>query len=101
MMRRLSGLCWILVVAVSIGGCTQAPTRTPSPSPSRSVDYAMMETAIEGSISSGSLGLSTINAVLVSVGGETKLAHYRNHSRPQASRLQCPPSGAEPAQQCG
>jgi CubicO group peptidase (beta-lactamase class C family) len=42
-----------------------------------------METAIEAKISSGSLTLSTINAVLVSVGGETKLAHYRNGSKPQ------------------
>ena len=58
-------------------------TRTPSPSPSRTVDYAAMETAIEDKISSGSLGLSTINAVLVSVGGETKLAHYRNGSKPE------------------
>jgi CubicO group peptidase (beta-lactamase class C family) len=29
------------------------------------------------------LSLSTINAVLVSVGGETKLAHYRNGSKPE------------------
>jgi CubicO group peptidase (beta-lactamase class C family) len=83
MMRRLFGLCWILAVAVLVGGCTQASTRTPSPSPSRTVDYAAMETAIEDKISSGSLGLSTINAVLVSVGGETMLAHYRNRSKPQ------------------
>jgi hypothetical protein len=47
----------------------------PSPSPSRTVDYAAMETAIEDKISSGSLSLSTINAVLVSVGGETKVAN--------------------------
>jgi CubicO group peptidase (beta-lactamase class C family) len=42
-----------------------------------------METAIEDKISSGSLNLSTINAVVVSVGGETKVAHYRNGSRPE------------------
>jgi CubicO group peptidase (beta-lactamase class C family) len=42
-----------------------------------------METAIEDKISSGSLNLSTINAVLVSVGGEKKFAHYRNGSKPQ------------------
>ena len=41
-----------------------------------------MKTAIEDKISSGSLSLSTINAVLVSVGGETKFAHYRNGSKP-------------------
>jgi CubicO group peptidase (beta-lactamase class C family) len=81
--RRLSKLCWILVLAALVGGCTQASTLTPSPSPSRAVDYAAMETAIEDKISSGSLNLSTINAVLVSVDGETKVAHYRNGSRPE------------------
>jgi CubicO group peptidase (beta-lactamase class C family) len=53
------------------------------PAPSRAVDYTAMETAIEDKINSGSVSLSTINAVLVSVGGETKLAHYRNGSRPE------------------
>jgi hypothetical protein len=42
-----------------------------------------MESAIEDKISSGSLRLSTINAILVSVGGETKVAHYRNGSKPE------------------
>jgi CubicO group peptidase (beta-lactamase class C family) len=42
-----------------------------------------MKTAIEDKITSGSLSLSTINAVLVSVGGKTKLADYRNGSRPE------------------
>ena len=51
--------------------------------PSRMVDYAVMETAVKDDISSGSLRLSTINAVLVSVGGETKVAHYRNRSKPR------------------
>jgi CubicO group peptidase (beta-lactamase class C family) len=81
--RRLSKLCWLLVLAALVGGCTQAPTLTPSPSRSRTVDYAAMETAIEDKISSGSLSLSTINAILVSVGGETKVAHYRNGSKPE------------------
>jgi CubicO group peptidase (beta-lactamase class C family) len=83
MKRRLLRLCWILVLAALVGGCTQASTPTPSPSLSRTVDYAAMETAVEDKISSGSVRLSTINAVLVSVGGETKLAHYRNGSRPE------------------
>jgi CubicO group peptidase (beta-lactamase class C family) len=42
-----------------------------------------METAIEDKIGSGSLNLSTINAVLVSVDGEMKVAHYRNGSNPE------------------
>jgi CubicO group peptidase (beta-lactamase class C family) len=83
MSRRLFGLCWILVLAALVGGCIAAPTRTPSPSPSRTIDYAAMETAIEDKINSGSLRLSTINAILVSVGGETKVAHYRNGSKPE------------------
>ena len=83
MKRRLLRLCWILVLAALVGGCTQASTPTPSPSLSHAVDYAAMETAVEDKISSGSVRLSTINAVLVSVGGETKLAHYRNGSRPE------------------
>jgi CubicO group peptidase (beta-lactamase class C family) len=66
-------------VAAMIGGCRQAPT----PTPSRTVDYAAMETAIEDKISSGSSRLSTINAVLLSVDGETKITHYRNGSRPE------------------
>jgi CubicO group peptidase (beta-lactamase class C family) len=81
--RRLSKLCWILVLAALFGGCTQVSTLTRSPSPTRTVDYAAMETAIEDKISSGSLNLSTINAVLVSVNGETKLAHYRNGAKPE------------------
>ena len=83
MRRRLSKFCWILVLAALVGGCTQPTTPTRLPSPSRTVDYAGMETAIEDKISSGSLNLSTINAALVSVGGETKVAHYRNGSKPQ------------------
>jgi CubicO group peptidase (beta-lactamase class C family) len=41
-----------------------------------------MTTAIEDKIASGSRSLSTINAVLVSVDGETKLADYRNEAKP-------------------
>jgi CubicO group peptidase (beta-lactamase class C family) len=47
------------------------------------VDYAAMEIAIEDKIRSGSLALSTIDAVLVNVDGESKVAHYRNESKPQ------------------
>jgi CubicO group peptidase (beta-lactamase class C family) len=74
---------WILALAVLVGGCTQASIQTPSAPPSRAIDYAAIETAIEGKVSSGSLSLSTINATLVSVNGETKIAHYRNGSRPE------------------
>jgi CubicO group peptidase (beta-lactamase class C family) len=83
MRRRLLGLCWILVLAVLVGGCMQASTSMPSPSPARTVDYAATEAAIENKIRSGSLNLSTIDAVLLSVGGETKIARYRNGSKPE------------------
>ena len=65
-----------------VGGCMQAPTPTPSPSPSHTVNYVAVEAAIKDNISSGSLRLSTINGVMVSVGGETKVAHYRNGRKP-------------------
>jgi CubicO group peptidase (beta-lactamase class C family) len=80
---RLGSLCWILAVWALVAGCTQASTPTPSPVASRTVDYAAMKTAIEDKISSGSQDLSVINAVLVSVDGETKLADYRNGSKPE------------------
>jgi CubicO group peptidase (beta-lactamase class C family) len=47
------------------------------------VDNPAMQTAIEDKISSGSLSLCTINAVLISVGGETKLPGYRSGSKPE------------------
>src|SRR4029453_19654964 len=67
-------------------GCTVAPAWNEAmdrTTPNGGADYATMERAIEDKISSGSLDLSTVNAVLVSVGGETKIAHYRNGSKPE------------------
>jgi CubicO group peptidase (beta-lactamase class C family) len=78
MRRRLFGLCWILVVAVWVGGCTQASIPTPSPSPSHTVDYAAIETVIEDKIGSGSATLDSIQGVFVSVDGKTVIGHYRN-----------------------
>ena len=72
----------VLILAVLVSCSSPAESRlTPSPTKA-AVDYAAMETMIENKISSGSLALSTINAVLVSVDGETKVAHYRNGSKP-------------------
>ena len=78
--RSLLTLPLLLAVFAS---CSSPPESRPTPSPTKAVDYAAMETTIENKISSGSLALSTINAVLVSVDGETKLAHYRNGSKPE------------------
>jgi hypothetical protein len=44
----------------------------------RSVDYQALEAAIENRISSGSAALDNVRAVLVSVDGEIKIAHYRH-----------------------
>jgi hypothetical protein len=41
-------------------------------------DYQAIETAIETKIMSGSVGWQTIEAVLVSVDGTTRIPHYRN-----------------------
>jgi CubicO group peptidase (beta-lactamase class C family) len=78
--RSLMALSMLLAVLAS---CS-SPAEPPTPSPAKAaVDYSAMETMIENKISSGSLGLSTIDAVLVSVNGETKVAHYRNGSKPE------------------
>ena len=65
--------------------CTAPPVSEPATDRAVTavVDYAAMESAIEHKISSGSLALSTIDAVLVSVDGETKVARYRNGSKPE------------------
>ncbi|HET9301679.1 MAG TPA: serine hydrolase [Propionibacteriaceae bacterium] len=79
--RSLLALPMLLAV---LAACSSPPESLPTPSPAKAaVDYAAMGTMIENKISSGSLSLSTIDAVLVSVDGETKLAHYRNGSKPE------------------
>ena len=102
--RWRSLLALLMLVAVFVSCSSPAESRlTPSPAKA-AVDYAAMETMIENKISSGSLSLSTINAVLVSVDGETKVAHYRNGSKPEdalhvvRSRKALPrPSSASPS----
>jgi CubicO group peptidase (beta-lactamase class C family) len=79
--RSILALVPLLAVLVS---CSSPAEPRPTPSPTKAaVDYAAMESAIENKINSGSLSLSTIDAVLVSVDGETKVAHYRNGSKPE------------------
>jgi CubicO group peptidase (beta-lactamase class C family) len=80
--RWRSLLAPLMLLAV-VASCSSPAEPQPTPGPAKAaVDYAAMETAIEDKISSGSLALSTIDAVLVSVDGELKVAHYRNGSRP-------------------
>jgi len=71
---RLACALIALATLLCLVACTAAPApdRTTSRTEvAAAVDYAAMEAAIENKIRSGSLSLSTINAVLVSVGGET------------------------------
>jgi CubicO group peptidase (beta-lactamase class C family) len=74
----------LLMLLAVLASCSSPAQSRLTPSPTKAAaDYAAMETMIENKISSGSLSLSTINAVLVSVDGETKVAHYRNGSKPE------------------
>jgi len=80
--RVRSILALFMLLAVASCSSPAAPQAKPGLAKA-AVDYAAMESAIEDKISSGSLALSTIEAVLVSVDGETKVAHYRNGSKPE------------------
>jgi CubicO group peptidase (beta-lactamase class C family) len=79
--RRLAALC---LAAIVVASCSTQPDDSPAPAISSRppVDYQALETAIETKIMSGSVGWQTIGAVLVSVDGETKIAHYRNGRKP-------------------
>jgi CubicO group peptidase (beta-lactamase class C family) len=79
--QRLAVLCLAAIVVVS---CSTQPDDSPAPAISSppAVDYQALETAIETKIMSGSVGWQTIEAVLVSVDGETRIAHYRNGRKP-------------------
>jgi CubicO group peptidase (beta-lactamase class C family) len=79
---------WLLITLTALLGlmaCTAPPASEPPTDRAAPavVDYAAMETAIEDKINSGSLTMSTIDAVLVSVDGETKITRYRNGSKPE------------------
>jgi CubicO group peptidase (beta-lactamase class C family) len=82
---RLARVLIILAGIVGLMACTAPPMSEPATDRAASavVDYAAMESAIEHKISSGSLALSTIDAVLVSVDGQTKVTRYRNGSKPE------------------
>ncbi len=84
--RMFARVLIALSALLGLMACTAPPMSEPATdrtAASPAVDYAVMERAIEDKISSGSLSLSTMNAVLVSVDGETKVARYRNGSKPE------------------
>jgi CubicO group peptidase (beta-lactamase class C family) len=85
-LRMFARVLIALSALLGLMACTAPPMSEPATdrtAASPAVDYAAMERAIEDKISSGSLSLSTMNAVLVSVDGETKVARYRNGSKPE------------------
>jgi len=78
---------WLLVPILMLYvamGCSLSPASPPSPpSPGMPanappVDYGALEAAIEKAITTGPASLDNVRAVLISVDGETKIAHYRH-----------------------
>jgi len=80
--KRLAAL---VLAVLLVASCSTSATEAPAPGVSTRppVDYEALETAIETKIMSGSVGWQTIEAVLVSVEGTTKIAHYRNGRKPE------------------
>jgi CubicO group peptidase (beta-lactamase class C family) len=84
--RLIRAMISLAVTCCLMVACTAAPVSDPiadSTTIPVASDYAAMQETIEDRIASGSLNLSTIDAVLISVGGETKVAHYRNGRKPE------------------
>jgi CubicO group peptidase (beta-lactamase class C family) len=79
--KRLAAL---VLAVLLVASCSTSANDAPAPGISTRppVDYEALETAIETKIMSGSVGWQTIEAVLVSVEGTTKIAHYRNGREP-------------------
>ena len=71
----------MLVAAV---GCSPSPapprlhTSEPTPASDPPIDYVALEVEIEKAITTGPATLDNVRAVLVSVDGETQIAHYRH-----------------------
>ena len=80
MVARASRLIVLVVLTLAmLASCSSGQTPTPTPTPSRApIDYPALEAAIEDKISSGSVALDSVRAVLVSVDGETRIPHYRH-----------------------
>jgi CubicO group peptidase (beta-lactamase class C family) len=78
--QRLAALCVAAFVVVSCSTADDTPAPVVSSRPPAA--YQALDAAIETKIMSGSVGWQTISAVLVSVDGTTKIAHYRNGRKP-------------------
>jgi CubicO group peptidase (beta-lactamase class C family) len=75
---RVAFTAWrvLIVLAMALAtlaSCSSSKSRETAPTPAkRPVDYQALETAIENKISSGSVALDNVRAVLVSVDGESR-----------------------------
>ena len=73
---------WLLVTIVTLAAvvaCSHSPAPTAASKPP--IDSVVaLEAEIEKAISTGPATLDNVRAVLVSVDGETKIAHYRTAS---------------------
>jgi CubicO group peptidase (beta-lactamase class C family) len=76
-------LATIIMLAPAVG-CSPSPapppvtTSEPTPASKPPIDYVALEAEIEKAITTGPATLDNVRAVLVSVDGETKIAHYRH-----------------------
>ena len=84
---NLGAARWLLVtiiMLVAAVGCSPSPapppltTSEPTPASKPPTDYVALEAEIEKAITTGPATLDNVRAVLVSVDGETKIAHYRH-----------------------
>jgi CubicO group peptidase (beta-lactamase class C family) len=77
---------WLLVTIFTLMaavGCSAtttppAPPAVPTTSSTSEIDYVALEAEIEKAITTGPAMLDNVRAVLVSVDGDRKLAHYRH-----------------------
>jgi CubicO group peptidase (beta-lactamase class C family) len=73
-----------IIMLVAATGCSPSPapplvtTSEPTPAGKPPTDYVALEAEIEKAITTGPATLDNVRAVLVSVDGETKIAHYRH-----------------------
>ena len=69
----------VLLLLTLVVGCSFPPGPAPESGPPRApTDYTALEAEIEKAVRAGPPSLENLRAVLVSVDGDTKIAHYRH-----------------------
>jgi CubicO group peptidase (beta-lactamase class C family) len=69
----------LVLLLLTLVGCSLPLTPPPDSSSGRPpIDYAALEADVEKAISTGPPSLDNVRAVLVSVDGESRIAHYRH-----------------------